>query len=188
MKLLVLVPRVIRNFVERFPEVQNNAYKYFNYDNRVINERVNRHDQKPLYKNPDDFSNVDYNELVVYAKTLINPILLKYSQKVACEDALHHAIWSYKKGTFSSKVNAGRFNTLLETLQDSFNPSVSLTVMGKKDSPKKEQPKEKPIVVKPHTLKQLGLKPREIPLRQRVRQRQQGVPIIVREKGKIVKK
>jgi hypothetical protein len=184
MKLLVLIPRVINNYLAQFPEVRNNAYKYFNYDNRVVDERVDRHDQKPIYKNPDDFSNTDYNELITYAKTLINSILLKYSKRIACEDALHQAIWSFKNGAFRSKVNAGRFNVLLKTLQESLVPSIPITVMSKKEKPKKE----KPLVVKPHTLKQLGIKPKDVPLCQRVHQRQPGVPVIVREKGRIIKK
>jgi len=182
MKLIVLVPRMIRNFVARFPEVQHNAYKYFNYDNRVVDERVDRHDEKLFYRGPDDLTDTDYDQLVVYAKTLLNPILFKYSQKVACEDALHTAIYSYNNGLFNGKVNSGRFEVLLKSLQASFLPVMP--VMAKK----KEKPAEKPVVVKPHTLKQLGLTPKQVPLKQRVRQRQKGVPMIVKEKGKIIKK
>lgn len=183
MKLLVLVPKIVKNFVARFPEVQHNAYNYFNYDNRIVDERVDRHDGKAPYKGPDNFTDTDYNQLIVYAKTLLNPVLLKYSQKVACEDALNTAIYSYNNGLFNGKVNAGRFDILLKGLQASL-VSV-MPVMAKK---KEEAPAEKTVVVKPHTLKQLGLTPKQIPMKQRVRQRQKGIPMIVKEKGKIVKK
>lgn len=188
MKLLILVPNVIRRFVANFPEVQNNAYKYFNYDNRVVNERVNRFDQKSSYKGPDDFTDSDYNELVVYAKTLINPILAKYNLKVANEDALNMAIRSYSQGLFDGKVNAGRFGVLLEAM---INPSIGNPglVMAKKEKSKEKVIKPKDTEIKPHVLKELGLTHKDIPLRQRVRIRQKGAPLIVREKGKhIVKK
>jgi len=182
MKLVVFVPRMIRNFVNRFPEVQHNAYKYFNYDNRVVEERVDRHDKKQPYKGSDDFTDTDYDQLIVYAKTLLNPVLFKYSQKIACEDALHTAIYSYNNGLFNGKINSGRFEVLLKSLQVSLLPVMPVTAK------KKEKPVEKAVIVKPHILKQLGLTPKEIPMKQRVRQRQKGVPMIVKEKGKIIKK
>lgn len=177
MKLLILVPKVVQNYIAQFPEVRRNAYRYFNYDNRIIDERVERFDQKPLYQGPDDFSNTDYDRLVVYARTLINPILAKYSNRVAAEDALNIAIRSYNNGQFDGKINAGRFAVLLQAMQ-----------MPRFAKKKEEKKVEKAIIVRPHVLKQLGIKRREVPLKQRVRQRQKGVPIIVKEKGKIVKK
>ena len=181
MKLLILVPRVVRNYIAQFPEVRRNAYKYFNYDNRIIDERVERFDRKPLYQGPDDFNNTDYDRLIVYARTLINPILTKYSSRVAFEDALNLAIRSYNNGQFDGKINAGRFAVLLQAMQ---MPRFA----KKKEEKKIEKKVEKTVIVRPHVLKQLGIKRREIPLKQRVRQRQKGVPIIVQEKGKIVKK
>lgn len=184
MKLVVLVPKVVRNFIAQFPEVQRNAYKYFNYDNRVIDERVERFDNKVPYIYADDFKNADYEDLVNHAKTLINPILSKYSSRVAAEDALHTAIRSYRNGLFDGKINAGRFDVLLQGMGI---PKKT----AKKEMPKKKAPekKEKPVVLKPHVVKQLGIDPRKvIREQQRTQKRQKGLPVIVKEKGKIVKK
>jgi len=181
MNMILLVPKIIQNFKNQFPEVRHNAYKYFNYDNRVINERVERFDYQRPYQGPDDFSNSDYDQLVKYAKTLINPVLAKYSGKVACEDALSLAIRSYERGRFDGKVNAGRFEVLLKAMAPQI--AIAIPVMAKKE---KKEKKKKPVVVKPHILKQLGKTVKDIPMRQRVvkRVRQTGIPMIVRDKGK----
>jgi len=185
MKLLVLVPKVVRNFIAQFPEVRRNAYKYFNYDNRVVDERVERFDNKVPYLDADDFKNADYEDLVTYAKTLVNPILSKYSSRVAAEDALSVAIRSYRNGLFDGKVNAGRFEVLLQGM------GIPKKTAAKNRIPEKKSPekKEKPVVIKPHIVKQLGIDPRKvIREQQRTQKKQKGLPIIVKEKGKIVKK
>lgn len=189
MKCILLVQRVVQNYIGRFPEVRHNAYKYFNYDNRIVNERVNQGDQKPLYKGPEDFTNADYGVLVTYAKTLVNPILAKYSLKTAHEDALHMAIRSFSNGLFDGKISASKFGVLMEGMAlqvVNVNPPIHSAVIAEKE--KKE---EKPRVIRPHVLKQLGLTPKDIPLKRVVKKVvQRGkAPLIVREKGKnIIKK
>lgn len=182
MKLMVLVPKVVRNYIAQFPEVRHNAYKYFNYDNRIVSEKVERFDDKIPYQGPDDLTNSDYNRLVTYAKTLINPVLAKYSNRIANEDALNIAIRSFNKGQFDGKVNAGRFDILIKAMEQ---PIMQPPLLAKKQT--KEKPK-KDIVVKPHVLKQLGIKRKDVPLKQRVRHRQEGVPYLIQEKGRVVKK
>lgn len=183
MKFIVLIPKVVRNYIAQFPEVRRNAYKYFNYDNRVVDERVERFDSKVPYCDADDFKNGDYESLVAHAKTLLNPILSKYSSRIAAEDALHTAIRSYSNGLFDGKVNAGRFAVLLEGMGI---PRKTAKTVEKKEVPKKEK---KPVVVKPHVMKQLGIDPRQLIREQQRRQkRQKGLPIIVKEKGKTVVK
>jgi len=178
MKLIVLVPKVVRNFIARFPEVSHNAYKYFNYDRRVVDERVDRHDEKAAYKTPDDFRDSDYSELITYAKTLVNPILAKYSHRTACEDALHMAIRSYSNGLFDGKVNAGRYSVLLDAMKEP--DAMLIPVMAKKLSP--------------NVLKDIGMKREDIPTEtslspaKRKLMEQSGVKRIVREKGQVVVK
>lgn len=187
MKMILLVPKVVNNFKSQFPEVRHNAYKYFNYDNRVVNERVERGDCQRPWQDPDDFSNAEYDQLVKYAKTLINPILAKYSSLVACEDALSLAIRSYDRGRFDGKVNAGRFGVLMGAM----GPTEAVVIPVQAAKKEKKEKKEKPVTVKPHILKQLGLTRKDIPMKQRVVKRvlQTGVPLIVREKGKnVIKK
>jgi len=186
MKLILLVPKVVANYKSQFPEVRHNAYKYFNYDNRVVNESVERFDSQRPYQGPDDFSNADYDQLVKYAKTLINPILLKYSLRVACEDALALAIRSYDRGRFDGKVNANRFEVLLGGMKPTLAVAIPVQAKAKKEKKEKKKEKKKPVVVKPHVLKQLGKTVKDIPMKSRVmkRFRQTGVPMIVREKGK----
>ena len=187
MNIIQIVPRVVQNYIGQFPEVRHNAYNYFNYDRRIINERVNRHDQKPPYKGPEDFNNMDYDALVTYAKTLINPILAKYSMDVAQEDALHMAIRSFGNGFFDGKINASKFGVLKKGMSLQAVPMPAPCPCGVMAKKKKEK-KEKPVVVKPHILKQLGLSRKDIPRKQMVKKVvQRGIaPIVVREKGKDV--
>lgn len=195
MKIVVLAPRVVQNYIAQFPEVQRNAYHYFNYDHRVVEERVDRGDQRPPYKYADDLTNQDYDCLLSYAKTIQNPILMKYDQKVACEDALHTAIRSFQNGLFDGKVNADRFAALLKAFM---NPTpqpvgtISDIPMGPVQAKKKDipvKPKKEPqdtITLKPHEVRRLNIPMKKIPTHNQVRKVQRGVPHIVRDdKGKI---
>jgi len=177
MKIILLVPRVVSSYIAQFPEVRNNAYKYFNYDNRVVEKSVKRFDQKPLYKGPEQFSDADYGGLVNYASTLINPILLKYNQRVAREDALHMAIRSYSEGLFDGKVNASRYEVLLKAV------SQKQVMAKKKTEPSEPAPAPAPVTISPKMLKDLGIMRKEVPMK---RKRFQGIPHIVKEKGKVI--
>ena len=184
MNLVLIVPKMIRSLVGNFPEVTNNAYKYFNFDHRVVDERVQRYDLRPPYKGPNALNDSDYMSLLSFAKKAIDPILAKYSMNVACEDALHKAIRSYANGFYDSKINASKFVSLLGELKKNFGmtPSdVENYRHAKKDKKKKD------VELRPHVLKQLGLKPSDISHKKPVIP-PKGVPYIVREKGKIVRK
>ena len=184
MRILFLAPSVVQNFIAQFPETQRNAYKYFNYDNRVVEERVERFDQKAPYKYADDLTNEDYDALIKYAQTLINPILMKYSSRVACEDALHMAIRSFQNGLFDGKVNAGRYCVLLQSMQPQQTAQV---IMGPVQAKKKDAPKETgdTVTLKPHEVKRLRVPLQKIPRHDTVRKVQKGVPHLVREQGQI---
>ncbi|HMB17531.1 MAG TPA: hypothetical protein VKO61_01325 [Candidatus Paceibacterota bacterium] len=169
MKKVFLLPRVLKNYRSQFPEESQNAYDYFNYDNRVVEERVDRGDEKSMYKAPDDLTNEDYQCLLDYAKTKIDPILVRYSPSVACEDALMQAIRWFRDGMYDGKINAPRFNTLLKDLMCS-------PITAKKKSPKKDT--RKPL--RQQTLRQLGLKTQDIPRSRQLKKPQKG-PVLVRE-------
>jgi hypothetical protein len=182
MNLIILVPNVVRRYIASFPEVTNNAYSYFNYDNRVVEERVQRGDTKRMYQGPQDFSDVEYNSLVSFAQQKVDPILAKYSVNVACEDALHMAIRSFNNGLFDGKVNASRYNVLLGALKEKFG--VAQSNVENYRHAKKE--KDEDVEVRPHVLRQLGIKKNEVPYMHQLKQKvRQGLPHIVREKGKI---
>jgi hypothetical protein len=166
-----------------FPEVTNNAYKYFNYDHRVVEERVDRGDFQAAYIGPNQMTENDYANLVDFAKNSLDKTLARYSMDVACEDALHKAIKSYGNGMFDSKVNASRYNVLLCELKKGFGIAPSTTInyrhsMESIEAKKKREDKETRLL-HPQVLKQLGLKRKDIPSQQRVR-KQKGVPQIVR--------
>ena len=177
MNFILLVPKVVQSFRARFPATANNAYSYFNYDNRVVDERVNRHDDKRSYKTPDDLSDEDYQDLVNYASTIVDPCLSKYSKRVAFEDALSLAVRDFRAGMYDGKVNANRFEVLLQSMMCS-------PVMAAK---KKEDPEKR---IHPGVLRQLGLKQKDVPRKERLRQRErkQDAPIIYKTKGKTVLK
>jgi hypothetical protein len=180
MDIILLVPNVVRRYIASFPEVTNNAYGYFNYDNRVVNERVERLDAKRMYQGPQDFSDMEYEGLVAFARKNMNPTLARYSVSVACDDALLMAIRSFNNGQFDGKVNASRYNVLLGVLKDKCGISQSM------EENYRHAKKDGEVDVHPRVLKELDIKEKDIPhanvLRHRV---QKGLPHIVREKGKI---
>lgn len=178
MNLILLIPKVVRGYVSQFPEVRHNAYSYFNYDNRVVDESVDRCDDKRAYKGPDDLTDMDYDALVCYAKTLVNPTLVQYSPKVACEDALSLAIRDFNNGMYDGKINANHYNVLLQSMMQPQMP-----IMAAKKKEKKPETEKR---VHPAVLKQLGLKPEELPLKQRVRTQKREGPVIYRTKGRTV--
>lgn len=169
MDILIMAPRVIQGFMERFPEVYHNAYGYFNYDNRVVEERVPRGDFRMPYQGPDDLTEGDYQVIVSYAQTLVDPILLKYNQKVALEDALAKAIRTYGNGLYDNKINANRYNVLLQSLL------ASRTAKKSEKAPEKTE-------VKPRMMKELGLKSKDIP--HQVRRRDHKGPSLYKSRGK----
>lgn len=160
MKIIMIVPKVVQKYLSQFPENRNDAYGYFNYDNRVVEERMDRGDAPCTYKGPDEFSDGDYDGLLTYAKTLVNPILQKYSPRVACEDALHMAIKSFGTGQFDGKVNANKFAVLLA----SFLGNQSTPVLPVMASRKNKEPVNpvKPAKIPGRILKQLGVSPRDV--------------------------
>lgn len=186
MKLVLIIPQLLRKYVANFPEVRNNAYKYFNYDNRVVDERVSRGDALCTYKGPDDFTDMDYDFLMRSARNMIDPVLAKYSMDVACEDALSMAIRSIRNGSYDGKINAGRYNVILKALKDSFAaPRFGKTEKREVPKPKKPVKKEAPRQIKHRELRQLGLQEKSIPHTVQVK-KQKGVPQLVKEKGKVI--
>jgi hypothetical protein len=179
-----MVPKVVQSFISQFPETTNNAYKYFNYDNRVVDERAERRfDAQTPYKNPEALTDQDYNAIVAYAQTLINPVLAKYSHSVACEDALHLAIKSFDRGIYDGKINASKYQTLLCAMTQPQPVMAPVMAKGKKEEPDK--------IVHRVVLKQLGIKPKDVPLHSQLhRKLQKGVPHLVKQPGKgiVVKK
>jgi predicted metal-dependent hydrolase len=192
MNIIVLLPRVVSRYVASFPEVTNNAYKYFNYDHRVVQERVERGDQKAAYIGPNDLNDNDYANLVDFAKSALDKTLARYSMDVACEDALHKAIKSYGNGIFDSKINSSRYNVLLCDLKKKvgITPSNVINYRHATESveAKKKREDKETKVLHPRVLKELGLSHKDIPNHYRVR-KQKGVPQIVRtDKGLEVRK
>lgn len=182
MNLLIVVPRIIKSYIAQFPEVIHNAYPYFNYDNRVVEKRVNRGDDlRAPYKGASDFTDEDYDALVKYAQTIKNPILEKYCSRISNEDALHTAIKSFSNGLFDGKVNANTFEVLVKSMEN--NPEK---IASKKKSPKPKS--ESPKAVKPHVLRELGLKTKDIS-RKPIITPKKGIPHFLKtDKGIVVNK
>ena len=185
MNLVLIVPNVVNKYVASFPENTHGAYPYFNYDHRVVNERVERFDQKPPYKTADQFTDVDFDALVNAAKDNLDQYLAKYSMTVACEDALHRAIRSFENGLFDGKVNASRYSVLLNVLKQKVSGKTEPVKGSEEVEAKKKAPAEGKRL-KPHIVRELGLKDQKIPTR--VSPTERKSPHIVREKGQIVLK
>lgn len=176
MKILLIVPRVVEKFLAKFPEYTRNAYPYFNYDKRVVNERVNRNDAPSTYKGPDEFNDNDYEALVMYAKTLINPMLQKYSAKAAAEDALNIAVRSYANGRFDGKVNANKFEVLVKAM---LGPAVgyAMAVTAAKKRVKPVSQRARKILEK-----EIGITRKDLLMPSQVRP-SQSAPTLVKRPG-----
>lgn len=180
MNIVLVAPKVAQNYISRFPEAYHNAYDYFNYDNRVVNERVDREDHPSMYMGPDDFTNDDYDSLIKFATAIMDERLMKYSVRVACEDALSRAIWSFPNGQFQGKVNASRFEVLVSSMM------LPNRFAAKKQKREQKREKKKPQEVKFHTLRQLGLEKKKVPFEGQLPPSKRKGPRIVRQKGKVV--
>jgi hypothetical protein len=182
MNIILLAPKVAQNYIGQFPETTNNAYKYFNYDNRVVNERAEtRFDHQAQFKGPEELTNQDYDTILSYAKTLFNPILEKYSHSVACEDALMMAIRSYDRGIYDGKINASKYNLLLATMKNpqpvnSYGQSVQPSMHHSAEdieARKKTIPK--------NILKRLDIT--DVPLKTKLKPQQRGQGLFVKQPG-----
>jgi hypothetical protein len=190
MQIFVIVPKVVQGFISQLPEVTNNAYSYFNYDHRVVNERVSRGDLPSMYVGPDEFKDADYQDLVKYASTIVNPILKKYSALVAAEDAMNMAIKSFANGRFDGKVNANKFALLIKTMLSDGATQAQMQMWSPIMAAKKEPKKEAPKAIPRRILKQLGIKPKDVRpniRRDTPRLRKQPGKGIYLEKGKLSK-
>jgi hypothetical protein len=178
MNIILLAPKVAQNFIGQFPETTNNAYKYFNYDNRVVNERAEtRFDHQAQFKGPEELTNQDYDTILSYAKTLVNPILEKYSHSVACEDALMMAIRSYDRGIYDGKINASKYNVLLATMK---NPQQA-PVMPMMPHMADEDVEARRKAVPKNILKRLNIT--DVPLKTNLTPRQRGQGLFVKMPG-----
>ena len=181
MNIILIVPNVVRRYIASFPEVTNNAYSYFNYDHRVVNERVLRGDAPSNYRGPADFSDNDYDTLIAFAQQNIDAGMARYSVNVACEDALHKAIRSFANGQFDGKINASRYNVLLGALLEKMGSQAGNDINYRHAKKTKED-----VTVKPHVLRELGIKQQDIPHMHHLTQKiKKGLPHLVRDKGKI---
>lgn len=191
MELIIMAPRVVQSFIAQFPETTNNAYKYFNYDNRVVDERAeHRFDVQSDFKGPEQLTDNDFNTIVSYAKTLINPILAKYNYRLACEDALHMAIRSYDRGIYDNKVNASKYSVLLNAMVNATQdkrfivipPTTPIISKEKKLEKSKKAPlKDRPIPK--NILKRIVGDPSKIPLKSQIRKVRVEAPRIVKKPG-----
>jgi hypothetical protein len=154
---------VSNSYVLSRPEVTNNGYSYFNYDKRVIEERVPRGDVKIPYYTAKDISDMDYEELIRNAFSRMSPILMKYSKNVAFEDALSTAIRDHRNGFYDGKINANMYNVLLEAMAKT--PVVQVVKMAEEEVEAKGRKRERKQerFLTPDMLKRLRLKREDVP-------------------------
>lgn len=105
-------PKREDSLLETHPEVTNNARGYFRHENGkvIVEDRVGRGDQDPWKAgqpmNQGDLTDDDLKGLAIYAIDLVDPILKKYDERVAIEDAVYRAIGEKDGGKYAGKVNA----------------------------------------------------------------------------------
>lgn len=111
------------NLLQKHPQVENNAYDYFNHENgkTIIEDRVPRGDQDPWTAgqpiNQGALTNEDLQGLAVYAMDLLDPLIARYDEETAREDALRHAINEKDGGKYAGKLSANTFKLLTNHME-----------------------------------------------------------------------
>jgi hypothetical protein len=116
---------------------------------------------------------------------LVNPILAKYSPKVACEDALHMAIRSYNRGVYDGKINASKYNVLLNVMaapqQLPVMPPMGAIMAKKKVVPKKDKSVSQSTMRS--VMRRLNIMPQDVPLKSPSQKKQRSAPRFIKKPG-----
>jgi len=129
----------VEGLMDKHPQVLNNARHLFRNENgtTVVQERVPRGDlpQEDVIspRNEFDLTDDDLQGIADSAKKSVDPILAKYDEDVALEDALSKTIWSKDSGKYQGRLSASTQSLILDVMKGGAKP--------KKDSGKKTEKK-----------------------------------------------
>jgi hypothetical protein len=127
----------VSDSMERHPMVENTARGLFRNENgtTIVQERVPRgdlpQDDVIMPRNEFDLTGEDLDKIASEAKKAVDPVLAKYDEDVAMEDALSRTIWTKDGSKYQGRLSASTQALVLEKMKG-----------GKKEAPKKESDKK----------------------------------------------
>jgi len=113
----------VTGILAKHPVLQNKARELFRNENgmTVVQERVPRGDlpqeEEIMPRNEWDLTEEDLKGLVDHAKKMVDPILSKYDEDVALEDALSKAVWSKDGGKYQGRLSACTQKIVLDAMR-----------------------------------------------------------------------
>lgn len=111
-----------RDLLKEHPEILFNARNLFHNKNgqTVVEAMVPRGDlsieDSITPRTQYEVSNSDLHAISKHAKSIIDPVMKEYDERVAMEDALTMAIATLDDGKFANKINASTYNLLMNNL------------------------------------------------------------------------
>jgi hypothetical protein len=120
--------------LDKHPTVQNNARDLFRNQNgtTIVQERVPRgdlpQDEVIMPRNEFDLTEDDLKGLAEHAKKMIDPVLAKYDEDVALEDALSKAVWSKDGSKYQSRLSACTQKLVLDIMKGGKGSSKKASV------------------------------------------------------------
>jgi len=140
----------VSDVLDMHPQVRNTARGLFRNENgtTIVQERVPRgdlpQDEVIMPRNEYDLTEDDLKGLAEHAKKIVDPILAKYDEDVANEDAVAKAVWSKDGGKYQSRLSAASQKLVLDLMKGK-GASKKAAVDTKMDQrPKETSPDAKP--------------------------------------------
>jgi len=122
-KVVKPADKKLGGILEQHPSVQNSARGLFHNQNgtTVIQERVPRGDLPQedviMPRNEFDLTSEDLEKIAAEAKKAMDPLLVKYDEDVAMEDALARVVWSTGDGKYQGRLSANTQTLVLDLMR-----------------------------------------------------------------------
>ena len=111
-----------KDLLKEHPEILFNARDLFHNKNgqTVVEAMVPRGDlsieDSVTPRTQYEVSNSDLHAISKHAKSILDPVMKEYDERVAMEDALTVAIATLDDGKYANKINASTYNLLMDNL------------------------------------------------------------------------
>lgn len=111
-----------KDLLKEHPEILFNARDLFHNKNgqTVVEAMVPRGDlsveDSVTPRTQYEVSNADLHAISKHAKSILDPVMKEYDERVAMEDALTVAIATLDDGKYANKINASTYNLLMDNL------------------------------------------------------------------------
>lgn len=112
----------VGDILERHPDVENSARGLFRNENgrTIVQERAPRgdlpQDDVIMPRNEFDLTAEDLEKVAAKARGMIDPLIAKYDEETAMEDALSRAIWSVDGSKYQGRMSANTQALVLDLM------------------------------------------------------------------------